>query len=488
MTHAAAALPAPAHRTMAREWVRGNLFSAAALALLASLVFANALANGFVLDDRGIILGNPLVQNFGNTWRAFTLPYWPEALGGGQYRPLAILHFALDWRLSGGDPAWFHAVNVMWHALATVLVWRLVALLMQPRMAFIAAALFAVHPVHVEAVANVVGRLELMATVFTLGALLAHRASHWLAILFFALGLLSKENAIVFLGLAAAQDVLLRPQTSDLRPRKRLYAGYAVVLLLYAAIVFLVFNDRPFHVVTGTLDGEPLGTRLWTMAKVVPEYVRLLLFPASLSADYEPQVIRSANGLTLAGAAGLLCVAAYIGALVITWKRNRALALALGWVGIAVAPVANVFFVSGVTLAERSLYLPSVGVVLALGIVVDSALARRNMFVYAAVAALTVAGALRTWTRTPAWHDDRAYVLTLLADHPESYRGHWVAARAYRAAGRLPEAHAEFTMARRLFPRSRELYSESATLAAAMGSPREAQALSDTAAQLARRR
>lgn len=221
MTHAAAALPAPASRAdaEARRWFRADVLTTAALSLFAAIVFANALSNGFVLDDRGILLGNPLVQQLGQSWRAFAMPYWPEALGAGQYRPLGILGFAIDWRLSGGDPAWFHAVNVAWHALATFLVWRLARELMMPAGAIACAALFAVHPVHVEAVANVVGRLECMAAVFALGALLAHRKSSWLALPLFALALLSKENAIVAIALIVVNDVLLKPQTSDLRPR-----------------------------------------------------------------------------------------------------------------------------------------------------------------------------------------------------------------------------------------------------------------------------
>ncbi|MGH7694482.1 MAG: glycosyltransferase family 39 protein, partial [Gemmatimonadaceae bacterium] len=436
MTHAAAALPAPASRAdaEARRWFRADVLTCAALSLFAAIVFANALSNGFVLDDRGILLGNPLVQRLGESWRAFEMPYWPEALGSGQYRPLGILGFALDWRLSGGDPAWFHAVNIAWHMLATVLVWRLSRDLMTSSAAIVCAALFAVHPVHVEAVANVVGRLELMAAVFTLGALLAHRAGSRLAIPLFALGLLSKENAVVAIALMVANDVLLRPPTSDLRPptsdlrpRRSLYIGYIVVVAAYLATLAVVFNNRPFHVMTGTLADASLGDRLWTVATVIPHYVRLLIAPASLSADYEAQVIPAAHGMTAAGAIGLVLLASYVVAVVTAWRRHRPLAFALLWIAIAIAPVANVFFVSGITLAERALYLPSVGAMIALGLAFDALLTQRKALALGLAAAALIVGAVRTWLRTPVWRDDRAYVITLLTDHPESYRAHWVA-------------------------------------------------------------
>ncbi len=489
MTHAAAALPAPAEPSAdaeARRWIRADVLSGAALALFTAIVFGNALSNGFVLDDRGILLSNPLVQQLSESWRAFAMPYWPEALGGGQYRPLGVFGFALDWRLSGGDPAWFHAVNVAWHALATVLVWRLARELMSSSAAIVCAALFAVHPVHVEAVANVVGRLELMAAAFTLGALLAHRAGSLLAIPLFALGLLSKENAVVAIALIMVTDILLRPQTSDLRTRRRLYLGYGIVLVAYLATLAVVFSDRPFRVMTGTLAGVSLGDRLWTVATVIPHYMRLLLAPASLSADYEAQVIPAADGITAAGAIGLLLATSYVVTVVAAWLKSRQLAFALLWIGIAIAPVANVFFVAGVTLAERSLYLPSVGAMLALGLAFDALRTQRRALALAAAAAALLAASVRTWTRTPVWRDDRAYVITLLSDHPESYRAHWVAARVHRTAARPLEAAREYALARRLFSRDHRVYTESADLAAAIGETKAAAALRDSAAALAR--
>lgn len=484
MTHAAAALPAPATGADAEagKWVRADLLLGAALALFAVLVFANALSNGFALDDRGILLGNPLVQDLSQGWRAFTLPYWPEALGGGQYRPLGVLHFAFDWRISGGDAAWFHAINIVWHALATVLVWRLARQLMSPSAALICAALFAVHPVHVEAVANVVGRLECMATAFALGALLSHRASSWSAVPLFALGLLSKENAIVSIGLIVANDLLL--PAVDNRNRTKLYAAYCLVVFAYVATLTLVFDGRQFHVMSGTLADLSIADRLWTVLTVIPHYARLLLIPASLSADYEAQVLPAAHGFTAPGAIGVLIAATYATALFIAWSKHRTLAFALLWIGIAIAPVANVFFVSGVTLAERSLYLPSVGAMLALGVAFDVIPSRHRRIALAAAAAALAAGAVRTWTRTPAWHDDRAYLMTLLTDHPESYRAHWLAGRVHGASGRYPEALLELARARELYPKSIQTYLDAAAFADRANDKEMATALRDSAAAL----
>ena len=137
----------------------------------AVVVYLGALWNRFALDDNPVVLFNPLVHSPGGVWRAFLTSYWPPQVGGGLYRPLTIATYAIDWKI--GHVAWFHAVNVLWHAAASVMVAVLTRRLSGERAALVSGLLFAVHPVHVEAVANVVGRAELMAALFALLAVYA---------------------------------------------------------------------------------------------------------------------------------------------------------------------------------------------------------------------------------------------------------------------------------------------------------------------------
>lgn len=459
--------------------------AAIALAVTVSvLVYANALANGFVLDDGGVIVRNPLVTSPAGAWRAFLLPYWPEALGGGQYRPLGILSFALDWLVSGGDARWFHVMNVVWHAAATLLVGVLAAELLAPVAAGIATLLFAVHPIHVEAVSNVVGRLEPMAAVFVLGALLLHRRGSLAAPAVFALALLSKESAIVFLGLAAATDITLeRDWRSAVRARRWLYTGYGAVVLVYASALVVVFHDRAFMVPARALAGVTTGERLELAARVIPHYVRLLLAPADLSASYAPNVISPVAGLSTDTVLGIVVLVVFAIAVATVSRRRRwpVMALALAWIPIALAPVANVFFSSGVLLAERTLYLASVGACLAAGAVAERFLVARWSLVAAASTSVVLAFGVRTWTRTPAWRDDGTYLLTLLAEHPESYEAHLTAGRVLSAANALEQADRELTIARQLFPRDSAVFREAAQVADRRGRPAAASALRDSA-------
>jgi tetratricopeptide (TPR) repeat protein len=432
-------------------------------------VYGNAVQNGYVLDDGPVVLRNPLVHSLDGLWRAFTEPYWPPPSQGGQYRPLGTASFTIDWVVSGGDPRWMHATNVLWHAGAALLVWFLAVQLLAPAAALIAALLFAVHPVHVEAVSNVVGRLEPIAAVFVLGALLAHRrGSGWAAVLF-ALGLLAKESAITFLGLALAHDLLLAGRWRDVwRGARTRYAAYALTTVAYAAVILLVFHERSFTYPAPTFIGATTGERLLTVATIVPQYVRLLFAPLHLSGDYYPQVIVLVTGVTPAGLIGFALALALGVAVRRAWRPVPEAAFALVWIPIALAPVSNVFFPS-VALAERTLYLASVGACLTLGVIAQRLARDRATLVVAVAAALMTLGAVRTWTRTPVWRSDKSYVLTLLRDHPESYRAHLVAGRVLAAQRQFPQAAGHFESASRLFPRDYTGALHAATMAVEMG-------------------
>src|SRR5207244_5361935 len=162
--------------------------------------YLGALWNRWAWDDLTIIYTNAFVHTPSALWRAFAAAYWPDAFGGGLYRPLTIASYAVDWQL--GAAAWFHGVNLLWHAATSVAVAALGRRWSGDRAALVAGLLFAVHPVHVEAVANIVGRAELMAALFAVLAVYAAliRDEPWWSLAAFACGLLSKENAAVVPG------------------------------------------------------------------------------------------------------------------------------------------------------------------------------------------------------------------------------------------------------------------------------------------------
>lgn len=457
---------------------------AALLAACGAVVaYAPAPWGGFTLDDTPIVEQNPRAHSVAAAIAAFDEPYWPPPHDAGQWRPLVILSFAADWQLSGGNTAWLHAANVLWHATATaLLVWVLLpyAGVMG---ACAGALLFAVHPVHVEAVANLVGRAEPMVAVFVLLAVLASRAASaaaaaglrtWpaelAALVSLALGLLTKEHAAVTVALVALDD-RARPAATGRVPSRTLGA---MVLLTAAWLIArgAVEGGQSFVAVAPTFLGLGVGGRLSTMMPVVFDVVRLLVWPFALSPDYHPQVVPRLEGPTLLAALGATLLAAIAALAIATWRRHRTVSAALWIVGITWLPTANLLFPSGIVLAERTLYLPSVGVALLAGVAVNAGMARRRPIAMAVAAAIALAFAARTITRVPVWWSSRDLVVDGVLHRPESYKVRQAAARVYMKTNQIPQALREYSLAAELFDRDPWLLTEAGSAALAGGRPR----------------
>ncbi len=461
--------------------------AALAAGLLAVAVHLPALRNGFALDDEMIVERNPRAHAVAAALAAFDQPYWPPEDGAGLYRPLVILSFAADWQLSGGSVAWLHASNVAWHGVATALLVPLLAAYTGPGAALAGAAVFAVHPVHVEAVANLVGRAELMAAAFLFAALLlARRARRRRAegrrtlaleagvVGAVLLALLSKEHAAVGILLLALDDLATRRDRGEALPW-RTYAGVAVVTAGWFAVRRAVEGDISFGAIAPTFFGLGTVGRLSTMMPAVFVLVRLLVWPFDLSPDYHPRVIDRLAHPTPEGAAGALLFVALAALAALLWRRNRALSVGLLLAGVAWLPTANLLFASGVVIAERTLYLASAGVALVAAEAARALAARRGGLAATAGALLVVLPfAARTVTGIPVWQGNRELVLHGLLTHPESYRVHQAAARVLTKLGRRRAALAEYGVSAELYPLEVPNLVEAARAAADAGDERMA--------------
>jgi len=447
-----------------------------AVGLCAVVVYLGALWNQFALDDLPIIVTNPLVAHPSGIWRAFAAPYWPPELGARLYRPLVIATYVFDGLVDGAG--WFHAVNLLWHAAVAVGVAALARRWTDDAGALVAGLLFAVHPVHVEAVANVVGRAELMAGLFTVLAVyaaLARESVGWSA-LAWALGLLCKENAAVAPALIALGWVvgLARP---DRRRAARFVATWVLVGGAYAVVYATVGHGFVrYETVAPMFVGEsPIAVRLTAVAALA-DVARLLLFPLTLRVDYSPDertVVTSP--LDPRFVAGLLCVLLRGALLVLAWKRGRRLeAFGLGWIGIALLPVANLIYPAGFYVAERTLYLPSAGLVLAAA----AALARLpRERLRPVMAALVLLGGIRTFLRVPVWRDDAAVTRSITRDSPRSYLGHSRMAGVYLDQREPANALAESRIAADMYRRDPWIYVTGAVAAFSVRDSRTADSL-----------
>ncbi len=445
------------------------------VALVAALTHINGAINGFTLDDHPIIEKNDIVHHLSAFWRAFAHSYWPDNTPAGQYRPLAIISFAIDWAISGGSSHWMHVVNIGWHIAACVLVWRLLKELLPAGGALAGALYFAVQPVHIEAIASTVGRCDVMAATFVIAGVLAHRRGSWAAVPLYAAALASKESGAVLPGLVAASDLILGGVALTMaeplvlrgrelwRRQRPLYAGYLAVMLVYGAALTFVFWHRSIVSVAPAFYRAPWIDRWLTEGRVVLEYVRLMLVPFTLRIEYSPRVIDVATTLSPAVVTGILLVILAIVLVIYCWRRAPAISFGLVWFAVAVSPVSNILFASGVVLAERTLYLPAVGVAVIVGWLASAAVARLaevggwaaalgpRRLVGAMGMVVMIAFCARSWTRTTYWHDDKKLLLGSLLSEPESYRTHIRAASVLDMGHDYAGAERELAIARTLF-------------------------------------
>lgn len=411
------------------------------------MVHLGALGNGFAYDDMVVIAGDAGLRSFDGLLTRLLEPSWPAAFADeiGAWRPLSTLLWALVWIASGGSPVAYHAVGVLLHGVVTGLGVRLFALVTPAPIALAAGLLFAVHPVHVEAVANVVGSSEALAAAFALGALLVHARGRRegygprrIAAVtgLYVLAVFAKEGAAVLPGLLVLLDAARRDVPLPSLPRYVRERGALLATLTVALAAVLLAR----HGVVGAVAAasHPPGAevlrdapRVWTVFSTWPEYVRLLFAPATLAADYGPAVVPVAFGWTARAVAGAIVGIAAFAMALFAWRRGeplsverpspRLLGFAVLWVAFAVLPVANVVYLGPVLVAERTLYLASWGACLMLAWLIHAIgerTRRRTAVIVATM--LVVAGAVRSATRVPAWNDTETIMAALIRDHPES--------------------------------------------------------------------
>jgi protein O-mannosyl-transferase len=467
--------PATAHA----RWMTDRN-AALAAAFLATVVHLHALANGFAYDDVVLILGDPRVHSLRDAAGFLVGGYWADP-DLGLYRPLTSISFALNYAVAGPQPAAFHAVNILLHAAAAALVFVLLIQRLPRLAAFAGAAVFAVHPVHVEAVANVVGRGELLAAIFLLSACILwmrrdsrmHAASLGVPLLFL-FGLFAKESVVVLPALlllldAAAGRLRMRDIGSYARRNAAVAAGLVFVIGSYAALRAIALPVlTPTRLDPALAVAAPGTERLLTALQAWPQFARLLFLPVTLLADYGPGVITPADGITTPAVVGALLVTGSLlaGTFLFAARCTNAGAAVL-WFVIAILPVSNLLLPIGVLVAERTLYIPSVALALGVAsafahVAKDAARTRGAVFATAAVVLLFAA---RTAVRVPDWQSTESIFAAQIRDRPDSFRGQWIEAKRLRELDDPNGALTAYARAVQLWPYAPQLSLEAVSYA-----------------------
>jgi hypothetical protein len=455
------------------RWTRIAMWvSVISLALAASIAGIN---NGFAFDDVHIMVLDNRTHSLAHWWRLFGQSYWPLEKGGDLYRPVTMLAFALQWAAGAGAPLAFHVASIVLYAVVCAAFFGVLLELLPMTAAWLGAALFAVHPLHVEVVGNVVGQAELLAALFMLLALWVFLRARRrgkvsvrdgaVILLLYVLGCLSKEHAILLPLLLIAAEATVVQAEEPLRQRLNAIAP----LILVLGAVGLIFIGIRSHVIgpkaagsdeaNALFLGQPFGIRAMTMLRVLLEWVRLFFWPARLSADYSPRAIDVVTG---PNAEMLPSAAILFGFAGLAWvARHKApvATFAFLWTAIALLIPSNLIIPTGFVLAERTLFLASGGVMLGIAAVVAhftrdglalSPPARNTVVI--AVGGLLLLGVAASGFRQRVWRDNNTLFAQTVVDAPMAYRGHLAYAAMLFEQHRRKAAFEEIELAHALFP------------------------------------
>ncbi len=444
----------------------GTGWLAVIIMLFAAALYLNTLANEFAFDDKSLIRENPQLRGdspglgeiFGSNYRS-GIGFTNEGL----YRPLVILSYVLNGNPDNLLP--FHAVNVLLHALASGALFLLLCRLAgSAPIPLVAGLLFAAHPIHTEAVANIAGRPELMAALFIFAAWwLFERAVDgsrtWVlaGAILFACALLSKETAVVFPFMVLGADIFRRRSIYNGRIVMQ-YGVLAAVLIGYGALRLSVLGTSAAGQVPDFVDNPlaaaPVMERVATALAVFLRYLWLHIFPLNLSADYSynqvPVVESLAAPLSVLG----IAVLAAIMVVAVLLGRNRPV------FGIAavmfLAPwvlVSNLLFPIGTIMGERLMYLSSAGFALALAAPLVQLIRLKRVIGIGAVAMLLGLYGVRTVNRNAEWRNDFTLFSADVETAPNSVKIRANLGHLLRERGDIEAALAAYQAAVDIHPR-----------------------------------
>jgi protein O-mannosyl-transferase len=456
----------------------------------ALLLYAVSLTFGRTLDDLYHVVdpSESPKQRLSEVWQS---PYWGGNQAGGLYRPVTTTTFWLEgtWHL---PLAWRHGFNVVLFGAVTVLLVRLALQVgIGPWGAGVAGLLFALHPVHVEAVAGLVGRAELLAALAMLLALLLHMRRIQNPTTTGTWSLFLSITALSFLAAGAKESAWLLPLFAlPLHARHRrsvlqawpAWAGYGLGIGFHLALrhrvlggwinapnVVIPASDNPLVALSGL-------KRLTGGLSVVGENILHLVVPTHLSPDYSGTHLHVTGGW---GDGRLWLGLGFFVAtlLLIGWgfrSRGRgsspaALLLSGSWLLVSGLFFMNLFLDLGTVLADRLLFWPSMAWSMLVGgvaVPIQARLKPRNslppLLAHLAVAFFAVFYAWGSLRYLPEWRDDKRLFTAAVRSVPESSRNWYNLGRAVEAEGRLDQALDAFRRARTLDPNDYQSWAQEA--------------------------
>ncbi len=430
----------------------------------AFLLYANTLNHDYVLDDDVVYLKNNDVQKgLGGIKSILTHSFIYGFTGHNDqsYRPVVLIIFAIEKEFFGNNPHTGHLINILFFALSCILLYKLLELLfsnyqsqLPAYFTLLAALLFAAHPIHTEAVANIKGRDDILNFIFFVLSL-THAIKYYTAgnkkhlfysLLFFFFALLSKEMAVTFLAVIPLALYLFKDM-----PVKKMGVGilsfigvFLLYMLIRSSVLDAVTFDEKMSVLNNSLaaatnESERIATALLILGK----YLQLLFFPHPLSWDY------SFNQIPIVGFSNfavistvIIFLALGVFSIYVLYKRysnleNKnptlsILAFCVLHFFITMSVVSNIFIMIGSTLGERFLFIPSIAFCMAVPILLNKL--GKNVLI-GTIGIILLLFSLKTFDRNKDWKNKLSLFASGVEAAPNSSRAQSALGSIYRENG-----------------------------------------------------
>jgi tetratricopeptide (TPR) repeat protein len=340
------------------------------------LIYQQTILFDFVLDDEAVITKNSFVKDgikgIPNILKSFYWQgYWDE--NSGLYRPLSLIVFAVIWQITPGNPMLYHGIHLVIYLYSVFLLFRFLQDFLKdysPYLSFTIVLLFALHPYHVEVVANIKSMDELLSFIFGIAA--THKL--WQngkftikALIFFLLALLAKEGAVAFIPIWFF--MLLQLKKYNLKRTILCLWPFLLVGIIWLTWRNYVINQGPTLISYTYRDNSILACNDWLVQKstaigMLGDYLFRFFFPAQMSYDYSfPQI----PCLNLSSPTFLIAffVLLLLLILAIKWFYSKPLAsFGILFFFSTIFLTSNVFFIIGATMADRFMFTPIFGLII----------------------------------------------------------------------------------------------------------------------------
>jgi tetratricopeptide (TPR) repeat protein len=350
------------------------------LFLVAVLLYSNTLFHEYAFDDSIVITDNSFTQKgFAGIPDLMTKDFFEGIYGqqidltGGRYRPFSLVTFAVEWGIFGKNPLVSHLINILLFGFCCLLLFNVLSRFLgrENSIPYIASLIFCLHPIHTEVVANIKSRDELLCMAFLLLSIISLKKlkssfndkQGILAGIFFFLALLAKETAITYIVCIPFLFYVLDKNNglTAFKKTSPLVIASVIYLILRTSMVGIAGGSELTDIMENPFVHSDFNEKFGTIGTILLHYARLLVFPHPLVSDYSYASFPFVGLTNLSSILGWLIFFAMGIFMVLKIVKRDILALAILLFLAPLSITSNIFFNIGAPMAERFLFIPSLG-------------------------------------------------------------------------------------------------------------------------------